>query len=291
MKVIFTGRHVEVTEALRLFAQERLDKMATYLDDVIDTHVILSVEKHRHLAEVTLKTRKDDFVASAETDDMYQSLSQALDKLETQAHKHAGKRHDTVFVAGNKIAMFVKNIVVGQTLLAVSGGSPPAAQQGRRVIAVPVLQQRMTDNHIDIRQRTRQGIQLAFARGVKVLAKQEIFRRIAAQHEFRREQDIGTARLGATREIEDFRRVTGNIPDRGVNLGDGNFEHRHNYKRYRAESKRRPICHHRGFAGSLHTDNKSPRKGNSLVPSVTDKIRADQSTRSRLNHQGNNTCI
>jgi putative sigma-54 modulation protein len=91
MKVIFTGRHVEVSDSLRSFAQERLDKMATYLDDIIDIHVILSVEKHRHQAEMTLKTRTGEFVSSAETDDMYASLSQALDKLETQAHKHSGK--------------------------------------------------------------------------------------------------------------------------------------------------------------------------------------------------------
>jgi putative sigma-54 modulation protein len=92
MKVIFTGRHVEVSDSLRAFAQERLDKMTTYLDDVIDVHVILSVEKHRHQAEITLKTRRSDFIACAETDDMYASLSQALDKLEGQAHKHAGKQ-------------------------------------------------------------------------------------------------------------------------------------------------------------------------------------------------------
>lgn len=92
MKVIFTGRHVEVSDALKTFAQERLDKMTPYLDDIIDIHVTLGVEKHRHQAEVSIKTRRSDFLASAETDDMYASLSQALDKLETQAHKHAGKR-------------------------------------------------------------------------------------------------------------------------------------------------------------------------------------------------------
>lgn len=92
MKVIFTGRHVEVSEALRAMTQERLDKMATYLDDIIDVHVIFSVEKHRHQAEITLKTRNGEFIASAETDDMYASLSAALDKLEAQAHKHAGKQ-------------------------------------------------------------------------------------------------------------------------------------------------------------------------------------------------------
>lgn len=91
MKVIFTGRHVEVSEALRTFAEERFQKMTPYLDDIIDVHITLSVEKHRHTAEVAVKTRGGDFLASTETDDMYASLSQALDKLETQVHKHAGK--------------------------------------------------------------------------------------------------------------------------------------------------------------------------------------------------------
>jgi len=96
MKVNFTGRHVEVSDALKIFSQERLEKMATYLDDIIDVHVVLSVEKHRHQAEVSLKTRTNDFLASAETDDMYASLTQAFEKLETQAHKSAGKRQASV---------------------------------------------------------------------------------------------------------------------------------------------------------------------------------------------------
>lgn len=103
MKVNFTGRHVEVTEALRTFSEERLDKMATYLDDIIDVHVVLSVEKHRHQAEVSIKTRHSDFLASAETDDMYASLTQALEKLETQAHRHAGKRQASVKNGGRDL--------------------------------------------------------------------------------------------------------------------------------------------------------------------------------------------
>ena len=93
MKVNYTGRHMELTEPLKQYTKERLDKMATYLDDIIDVHVILSVEKHRHAAEITLKTRAGAFVASATTDDMYTSINQAVEKLDVQAHKHQGKRH------------------------------------------------------------------------------------------------------------------------------------------------------------------------------------------------------
>lgn len=103
MKVNYTGRHMELTEPLKQFTKERLDKMATYLDDIIDVHVILSVEKHRHTAEITLKTRASAFVASATTDDMYASITQAVEKLDVQAHKQLDKRntrgHETVRTA------------------------------------------------------------------------------------------------------------------------------------------------------------------------------------------------
>lgn len=92
MKIIFTGRRVEVTESLKKYAEERLNKMSTYVDDIIDIHTTLSVEKHRHQADVVLKSRTGVFIASAETDDMYQSLSQAIDKLETQVHKKQGRK-------------------------------------------------------------------------------------------------------------------------------------------------------------------------------------------------------
>ena len=93
MKVNYTGRHMELTEPLKQFTKERLVKMTTYLDDIIDVHVILSVEKHRHTAEITLKTRASAFVASATTADMYTSITQAVEKLEAQAHKHQDKRN------------------------------------------------------------------------------------------------------------------------------------------------------------------------------------------------------
>jgi putative sigma-54 modulation protein len=103
MKVHYTGRHMELTEPLKQFAKERLDKLVTYLDDIMDVHVVMAVEKHRHEAEITLKTRANTMVASATSDDMYASITQAVDKLEAQAHKQQDKRttrpHESVKAA------------------------------------------------------------------------------------------------------------------------------------------------------------------------------------------------
>jgi putative sigma-54 modulation protein len=105
MKVNYTGRHMELTEPLKQYTKERLDKMATYLDDIIDVHVILSVEKHRHSAEITLKTRASAFVASATTDDMYSSITQAVEKLDVQAHKLQGKRNTRPAVSAKAVVV------------------------------------------------------------------------------------------------------------------------------------------------------------------------------------------
>ena len=47
-----TGRHVEITPALRDFAEEKLAKLERLLDGPIEAHVVLGIEKHRHFAEV-----------------------------------------------------------------------------------------------------------------------------------------------------------------------------------------------------------------------------------------------
>jgi putative sigma-54 modulation protein len=92
MKIIFTGRRAEVTEKLKQYAEERLSKISTYVDDIIDIHATLSTEKHRQQADLVLNARNGQFIASAETDDMSQSLAHAIDKLEAQIHKKQGRK-------------------------------------------------------------------------------------------------------------------------------------------------------------------------------------------------------
>ena len=87
MRVEFTGRHIEVTEPIRQFAIDRLERLRS-LPDVIEVHFILTSEKHqRHMAEVNLKTRNGFHNCTDVTSDMYTSIASALDKLEKQVLK------------------------------------------------------------------------------------------------------------------------------------------------------------------------------------------------------------
>jgi putative sigma-54 modulation protein len=91
MNVEITGRHVLITPAIRTYILKRLRKFVKILGDDISFHVILDVVKERQTAEILLKSKLLDLTGKGETDDMYNSIVRAIDKLERQALKHKSK--------------------------------------------------------------------------------------------------------------------------------------------------------------------------------------------------------
>jgi len=94
MKIDITGRQTNVTPALRQFAEEKLQKLRKLLEDPIEAHVVLSIMKHRHIAEIQIKSRSVVLSGTEETADLYASIGEVVDKLERQALKHKEKIHD-----------------------------------------------------------------------------------------------------------------------------------------------------------------------------------------------------
>src|SRR3989449_11766973 len=88
MSVDITGRHIEVTEPIRKFATDRLERLRGIMDELLEVHFILTVEKHqRHVAELNIKTRRDFYHAQEVSADMYTSIAAVLDKTEKQILK------------------------------------------------------------------------------------------------------------------------------------------------------------------------------------------------------------
>ncbi len=88
MNVEYTGRHYEVTPAIRKEVETGLAKIRKILGDRFETKVILAVEKHRHKAEITINPRNGLLVGLAQAKDMMIAVSEALDHLEKQAVKY-----------------------------------------------------------------------------------------------------------------------------------------------------------------------------------------------------------
>ena len=91
MQVHLTGRQVAITPALRKFTEERLRKLDKLLGGTTEAHVVLAVEKRRHLAEIQVKSRTALLSGQLETEDMYASIGGVVLKLERQALKHKEK--------------------------------------------------------------------------------------------------------------------------------------------------------------------------------------------------------
>lgn len=97
MNLTISGRHLEITDAIRSHVTTGLDRVKRHFDKVIDANVVLAIEKHRHrqIAEINLHANGLRINAKESSPDLYSSIDSALSKIERQVtrHKERIKRH------------------------------------------------------------------------------------------------------------------------------------------------------------------------------------------------------
>jgi putative sigma-54 modulation protein len=91
MQVSITGRHVEITAALKSYVLAKLDHLEELFPKVKKAQVVLIVEKYRHSAEIHYHADFNEYHAKKTTKDMYASIDGAVKALEHQAHKRKDK--------------------------------------------------------------------------------------------------------------------------------------------------------------------------------------------------------
>lgn len=94
MNLKITGHHVEVTDAIRDYVTTKLDRVIRHFDNVTSINVILSVEKLKQKAEVTLHVRGKDIFVESDDADMYAAIDSMTDKLDRQVIKYKQKNQD-----------------------------------------------------------------------------------------------------------------------------------------------------------------------------------------------------
>lgn len=91
MQINVSGRHVEITPALRDYVYTRFQKLEKHFDRISQIHTILSVEKLRHKAESTVHMAGCEIYAESVSEDMYTAIDSLSDKLTRQVQKHKDK--------------------------------------------------------------------------------------------------------------------------------------------------------------------------------------------------------
>jgi putative sigma-54 modulation protein len=92
MQISLTGHHVDITEAMRNHVENKFERVGRHFDQVIDVHVILSVEKLRQKAEATIHVNGGNVFAETVHEDMYAAIDGLIDKLDRQVLKYKDKK-------------------------------------------------------------------------------------------------------------------------------------------------------------------------------------------------------
>lgn len=91
MQLNITFRNLDASESLKEYAREKVERVNKYLDRAGEAHVVLSLERHIHYADITIYSGRYVLRGTGDTPDMYASLDAAMDKIEKQLIRYKEK--------------------------------------------------------------------------------------------------------------------------------------------------------------------------------------------------------
>ncbi len=92
MLISTTARHCDLDPEVRLFAQQRLEKLQRFARDIQEARLIVSTEKYRHTAEITLRLKHHEMVSREQSNDFRVAIDLAAGRLEQQLRRLKEKR-------------------------------------------------------------------------------------------------------------------------------------------------------------------------------------------------------
>jgi putative sigma-54 modulation protein len=91
MQLNITGHHVDISEPLRQYVNEKFERLRRHFDHMSNVHVVLTVDKMQQKAEGILHLSGTEIFADCSKDDMYAAIDGMADKLDKQLIKHKEK--------------------------------------------------------------------------------------------------------------------------------------------------------------------------------------------------------
>jgi ribosome hibernation promoting factor len=152
MRLELTGRHVDITPALRRLVDTKLAKLERLLNDrAVSAHAVLTREKNGYRADITLHARGEKFLhAMAKTASWEASLGDVVSKLSEQAQRVKTKWQDRTRRAPKTAIIAAAQIAAGEKPLKTPPGRPPREVRARmprilRVARQPVKPMSVAD--------------------------------------------------------------------------------------------------------------------------------------------------
>ncbi|HSW47407.1 MAG TPA: ribosome-associated translation inhibitor RaiA [Phycisphaerae bacterium] len=103
MRFAVTGRHLEMTDAMKQYAEEKAGRLSRFYDRVQSAEVVVEREGIQYRVEMVVSTdHKEAFVGQVHAGDYYEALDLVVDKVEGQLRKHKEKLRNRKHRAGSK---------------------------------------------------------------------------------------------------------------------------------------------------------------------------------------------
>lgn len=94
MQITITGRNFEVTPAIKQHLVDKISKLEKYFPHLVEAHAILSIEKYRHIAEITMTAKNVRIAGKEETEDMYASIDKIIHSMESRLKRYRDRIKD-----------------------------------------------------------------------------------------------------------------------------------------------------------------------------------------------------
>lgn len=138
MKVEYTGRQIGVPAAAKTAVERRLDKLAKVLHGITHVHVVLAADKHRMIAEVTVRSPHLTLTAVDESDDLALAAGSVTDKLIRQAQRHMGKLRTRKRVGGRRVGGLWSGVLAPEAPTVDEGRGGSRVIHTRRFLPKPM---------------------------------------------------------------------------------------------------------------------------------------------------------
>lgn len=137
MQLNITFRHLDPIDSLKDYVKEKVERVNKYLDRAGEAHVVLSLERHLHNADISIHSGSWLLRGREKSEDMYASIDLAMDKIERQLRRYKERlknhhRHSWVHHQQG----LVNHVKVRYDVVAVAEPEKPneAADEGHRII-------------------------------------------------------------------------------------------------------------------------------------------------------------
>ncbi|MFI3245759.1 MAG: ribosome hibernation promoting factor [Ferrimonas sp.] len=91
MQINLSGHHVDITDSLRAYVNDKFERLERHFDHINNVYVTLEVQKQHQIAEAKLNINGGELYATYEHDSMYAAIDGLIDKLDRQVIKHKEK--------------------------------------------------------------------------------------------------------------------------------------------------------------------------------------------------------